>query len=200
MKTESKDNKKTFNLTDHCLVTTYSKLKDVPSTVIFPEQCRSDNIIEVISGNEKLENCDALITKNKTLSLGVKTADCAIICFTDGEKIGIAHVGWRGLCLSLTEKMLARFNRENLHVFVGPFIHSFEIKKDFCFNQIQEKFGDKYLVQEQNKITFLFKDAIMSLLPPNTKFDERDTFLDLSLPSFRRDKTKERLATVISFK
>ena len=194
------NNKRIFNLTDNVFVTAYERSQDVPSTVIFPEQCHGDNIIEVITSGEKLENCDALITKNKTLSLGIKTADCAIICFTDNEKIGIAHIGWRGLCLSLTEKILAKFNRANLQVFVGPFMHSFEIKKDFCFDQIKEKFGDKYFVEEQNKITFLFKDAIMSLLPPNTKFNERDTFLDFSLPSFRRDKTKERLATVINFK
>jgi hypothetical protein len=194
------ENKQLFNLTDHCLVTTYARWQDVSNTVIFPKQIRSNNIIEVITGDEKLENCDALITKNKTLSLGIKTADCAIICFTDGEKIGIAHVGWRGLCLSLTEKMLARFNRENLRVFVGPFMHSFEIQKDFCFDQIREKFGDKFFIESNGKITFLFKDAIMSLLPQNSEFDKRDTFLDLSLPSFRRDKTKERLATVVSFK
>ncbi|MEK9182679.1 MAG: polyphenol oxidase family protein [Patescibacteria group bacterium] len=194
------ENKTTFNLTDYCFVTTYIKWQDAPSTVIFPEQTRRDNIIEVIAGNEELEDCDALITKNKALSLGIKTADCAIICLTDGEKIGIAHVGWRGLCLSLIEKILKEFKRENLKVFVGPFMHSFEIKKDFCFDQIQEKFGNKYFIENGEKITFLFKDAIMSLLPPDTKFDERNTFSDLSLPSFRRDKTRERLATVIGFK
>ena len=193
------EDKTTFNLIDHIFVTTYTRWQDAPSTVIFPGQRHGDNIIEVVTGNEKLEDCDALITKNKALSLGIKTADCAIICLTDNKKIGIAHVGWRGLCLSLIEKILKEFKRENLKVFVGPFIHSFEIKKDFCFDQIREKFGDKYFVQKDDKITFLFKDAIMSLLPGDTKFDERDTFSDLSLPSFRRDKTKERLATVISF-
>ena len=194
------ENKKFFNLTDNVFVTTYARWQDVPSAAIFPEQIRSNNIIEVITGNEKLENCDALITKNKTFSLGIKTADCAIICLTDGEKIGIAHVGWRGLCLSLTEKMLLKFNRDKLHVFVGPFMHSFEIQKDFCFDKTQEKFGDKFFTENQGKITFLFKDAIMSLLPKDTEFDPRNTFLDLSLPSFRRDGTGERLATVISFK
>ena len=119
---------------------------------------------------------------------------------TDDEKIGIAHIGWRGLCLGLIEKMLINFDLKNLHVFVGPFNHSFEIKKDFCFEKIQEKFGEKYFVEEKGNIIFLFKDAIMSLLPKNTEFDSRNTFKDLSLPSFRRDKTEERLVTVISFK
>jgi hypothetical protein len=79
-------------------------------------------------------------------------------------------------------------------------MHSFEIKKDFCFDIIKEKFDDKYFNIREGKITFLFKDAIMSLLPLNAKFDPRNTFLDATLPSFRRDKTSERLVTVINFK
>ncbi len=194
------EDKTTFNLTDNVFVTTYSRLQDTPEVVVFPEQIHDKNIIEVVTRNENLQNCDAVVTKNKTFSLGIKTADCAIVCFADDEKIGIAHVGWRGLCLSLTEEMLNKFSHENLRVFVGPFMHSFEIKKDSCYDQIQEKFGDNYFIKNNGKITFLFKDAIMSLLPSNTEFDNRNTFLDLSLPSFRRDKTKERLATVISYR
>jgi copper oxidase (laccase) domain-containing protein len=185
---------------NNSLITIYTKLQDTPSGVILPGQIHGDNIVEIVTGTENVLDCDALITKNKTFSLGVRTADCAPICFSDGEKIGIAHVGWRGLCLSLIEKMLSNFNQENLNVFVGPFNHSFEIKKDLCFTEIQEKFGDKYFIEKEGRITFLFKDAIMSLLPVNTKIDLRNTFEDLLLPSFRRDKTSERLVTVISFK
>ena len=178
----------------------YLKLQDVPSNVILPGQIHGDNIVEIITGNEELNETDALMTKNKNFSLGIRTADCAPVCFSDGEKIGIAHVGWRGLCLGLIEKMLKEFNPQNLKIFIGPFNHSFEIQKDFCFDKIQEKFGNRYFKEKDNKITFLFKDAIMSLLPPDTEFDARNTFEDLSLPSFRRDKTSERLVTVISFK
>lgn len=193
-------NKKAFKLNTDVLVSVYSSLEDLDSKVILPNQCHSDSVVEVVSGNENLNNCDALITKDKHFSLGIKTADCAAICFSDGEKIGIAHIGWRGLCLGLIEKMLKRFNFFNLRVFVGPFNHSFEIQKDFCFVKIQEKFGDKYFMQKEDKIIFLFKDAIMSLLPKSVVSDERNTFTDVSLPSFRRDKTEKRLVTVVSFK
>ena len=138
--------------------------------------------------------------ETEEFSLGIQTADCATICFTDEEKIGIAHVGWRGLCLPLIEKMLTQFDFSKLHLFIGPFNHSFEIKKDFCFDKIQKKFGDKYFIENHGIITFLFKDAMMSLLPENIEVDARNTFEDLSLPSFRRDKTSKRLVTVISFK
>ena len=191
---------KIFNISNHGVVTVYTDFKNRPNDLILPKQIHGNEIVEIITGNEKLDNCDALITKDKKFSLGIRTADCATICFTDGEKIGIAHIGWRGLCLSLIEKMLNKFNPDNLHIFTGPFLHSFEIKKDFCFDKIQEKFGDKYFIQEEDKITFLFKDAIISLLPKNVQMDARNTFEDLSLPSFRRDKTSKRLVTVISFK
>lgn len=178
----------------------YTNTEDLPLEVILPKQIHEDKIVEIITGKENLDNCDALITKNKSFFLGIKTADCAAVCFADGEKIGIIHIGWRGLCLSLIEKMLAKFNHENLDVFVGPFYHSFEIKKDFCFDKIQEKFGDKYFIEKEGKIIFLFKNAIMSLLPKNIQIDSRNTFENLSLPSFRRNKTSRRLVTVISFK
>lgn len=194
------NNNKIFNISDHEFITVYSDLKNAPNNVVFSQQIHGDKIIEIITGDEKLDNCDALITKNRNFSLGVRTADCAPICFTDGGKIGIAHIGWRGLCLSLIEKMLGKFNHENSRVFIGPFYHSFEIKKDFCYGKIQEKFGDKYFIESGDKITFLFKDAIMSLLPRDVQIDPRNTFEDLSLPSYRRDKTSKRLVTVISFK
>ena len=48
---------------------------------------------------------------------------------------------------------------------------------------------------------FNFKKALLSIMPENVVIlDERNTFEDLSLPSYRRDKTKDRLLTVISFK
>ncbi len=177
----------------------YPKLEDVPRDVILPGQVHGDKVVEIISGNEDISNCDAFLTKNPNFSLGMRTADCAAVCFSDGETIGIAHVGWRGLCLPLIENMLKNFDSNKLTVFVGPFNHSFEIKRDFCFDEIQAKFGDKFFSQNGAKITFLFKDAIMSMLPKNAELDIRNTFEDKNLPSFRRDSTKERLVTVVSF-
>ncbi|MDQ3075705.1 MAG: polyphenol oxidase family protein [bacterium] len=181
-------------------VAIYPNSEAVPKNILLPKQCHGDNIVEVVTGDEDLFNCDALITKNRSTLLGIRTADCAPVCFSDGEYIGIAHIGWRGLCLGLIEKMLGKFKRENLEVFGGPFNHSFEIKKDFCYEEIKAKFGEKFFVENEGQITFLFKDAIMSLLPEQAEFDSRNTFSDPSLPSFRRCKAEERLVTVISFK
>ena len=172
--------------------------QEVRKNVIIPKLTHGSNIVTVALGNENLEDCDALITENRAVSLGIKTADCAPICFSDGIKIGIAHVGWPGLCFGLIEKMLSRFDTAALSVHVGPFLHSFEIKKDFCYEKLSQKFL-KYIEQRPDRLVFHFKDAIRSLLPPGAIFDSRNTRKDTSLPSYRRDKTKERFTTVVSF-
>lgn len=171
----------------------------VPEGTIVPRLAHGSSIVAIVSGDEDISVCDALVTKNHNLPLGIKTADCAPICFGDGETIGIAHVGWRGLCLGLVEKMIPYFNTASVAIYVAPFLHSFEIKKDSCYDRIIEKFGERFLAHESGKIFFHFKDALLSLLPPDTACDPRNTAIDLSLPSHRR-KTNSRFAIVVRFK
>ena len=172
--------------------------QEIKKSVVIPKLTHGSNIVTIVSGNEDVEYCDALLTQNRQFSLGIRTADCAPICFSDGIKIGIAHVGWRGLCLGLIEKMLARFDAANLSIYVAPFLHSFEIQKDFCYDQIMQKFGERFIEQKKEKLMFNFKDAIASLMTPQAVYDSRDTATDLSLPSYRRGDV-ERLITTVSF-
>jgi len=178
----------------------YPNFSDCKEKVITPVQTHGSNVIEIITGDENLNDCDALITSNKEFKLGVKTADCAPICICDGQKIGIIHIGWRGLVNDLYEKVSSLFNQENLEVYVGPFLHSFEIQKDYCYDVIIKKFGDKFIEESSDGISFDLYGAIKSILPKNAIFDERDTKDDLTLPSNRRDGTKDRLLTIISLK
>jgi len=173
--------------------------ESVLSEVIFAKLCHGDRIVELVTGDEDVSSCDALFTQNQILKLGIRTADCAPVCFSDGKNIGIAHVGWRGLCLGLVEKMLENFSTKEVIIYVGPFLHMFEVQKDFCYDMIINKFGEKYFIIQDDKIFFSFRDALAVLLPEKTIFDERNTGSDLNLPSYRRDKTKGRISTVISF-
>jgi len=172
---------------------------EVPEkAVVIPLLPHGANIVSIETGQEDLSDCDALITQNVSMTLGIKTADCAPICFADGTHIGTAHVGWRGLCLGLIEKTAGRFSAESLVVYVAPFLNDFEIKKDDCYEQIRQKFGERFFDERNDKIVFHFKDAIASLLPSQTVFDVRTTE-NLSFPSYRRDKTTERYYTTASF-
>lgn len=172
----------------------------VRAGVVFAHPTHGVNIAGIKSKDENLEDHDAVTTENRNLSLGIRTADCAAICLSDGKKIGIAHVGWRGLCLGLIEKVLTHFDTTALDVYVAPFLHSFEIKKDSCYEQIIQTFGERYFEERSGKIFFNFKDAMSSLLPSQTVYDARDTGTDTSFPSHRRDRTKDRFVTTVSFR
>ena len=167
--------------------------------IVIPRLCHRERIVTVETGTEDLSNCDGVLTENRDLTLGITTADCLPICFSDGKKIGVIHAGWRGLCLGIVERALASFDPATVEIFVGPHLHSFEIQKDFCYDAIVAKFGERFLSEKEGKIIFHFKDASASVLPSHTVFDPRNTIEDLSLPSYRRDKTTQRLITVVSF-
>lgn len=171
----------------------------IPTEVIRPKLSHGTRMVEVATGTEDLGNCDAIYTENQKLILGFSTADCAAICLGDQKRIGIAHIGWPGLSLGLVEKILEKFDTIDTSVYVSPFMHSFEIQKDFCYDALAPKF-EKYIEEvPDGKLIFHFKDAIASLLPPGTIFDSRNTFLDQTLPSFRRNKTKDRMYTAVRF-
>ena len=173
--------------------------EEVPKSVILPQQVHDAAIVDIRTGHEDLHSCDALVTKNREFSLGIKTADCAPVCFSDGTKIGIAHVGWRGLCLGLIEKMIEQFGSKTLVIYVAPFLDSFEIQKDFCYEQITEKFRESFIEHQSDRTLFHFKDVIVSKLPSQTLYDSRDIATSLSFPSHRRNKTDKRFFTIVSF-
>ena len=161
---------------------------------------READLVEIHTGDESLANKDAAVCFNPKLSIGMRTRDCAPVCFSDGEKIAIAHIGWQGFSMGLLEKTLAYFDPENVTIYVGPFLHSFEIKKDFCYEALMKKAGaEKFITEENGVITFEFQKAIAEILPQQTIFDTRDTLSDETLPSYRRDKDSKGFLTVVSF-
>jgi YfiH family protein len=168
-----------------------------PKKLILPKQVHGTKIVNVVTGDEDIFGCDGLISNNLSLTLGIATADCAPVCFFDGKRMGIAHVGWRGFCDGMIEKMLSYFDTKDLEVYVGPFLHSFEIKKDFCYDAIVGKTGTAFF-EMGDIIKFDFREAIKSVLPAQAIFDDRNTYNSPSLPSFRRDKKVNNFITVIN--
>ena len=158
------------------------------------------HLVEIHTGNEAVEHTDAAVCFNSDYSIGIRTRDCAPICFSDGEKIAIAHIGWQGFSLGLIEKTLAYFDPEKVSIYVGPFLHRFEIKKDYCYEALIKKAGtEQFIHQKDGTLMFEFQAAIANLLPKQTIFDTRDTFTDMTLPSHRRDKESKGFLTAVSF-
>ena len=177
-------------------IQTFPPDSKISFSVILPKQCHGLKIVEIITGQEDLTDCDGVWTRNKDFILGIKTADCAPVCFSDSEKFGILHAGWRGLVSGICEKMLDIFNSPETEIFVGPMLPEFEIKKDSCYEAISQKFGSQFFVEKDDEIIFKFKDALASILP-KAVFDPRTTFGDQSLSSWRRDKIRNQNNTTI---
>lgn len=164
--------------------------------VILPNQTHSNNLIEIISWNEILENCDWVYSSKKNnFKLAIKTADCTAITFVDKNNYWIIHAGWRWLINWIIEKTLEKF--ENPEIFISPFLKTFEVQKDFCYDEIYKKFWDKYFEYNHEKIIFNFEKALKSILWEWAIFDSRNTLEDKDFYSFRRNKTKKRNYTIV---
>ena len=100
---------------------------------------------------------DALITREKGLVLGILTADCAPVLFSDPVAgiIAAAHAGWRGALDEVLENVVANMTHmgsklEDIHAVIGPAIgvESYEIGRDF---------NDTFLLRREENQKY-FKD------------------------------------------
>ena len=190
-----------FNRIINMNYTTFAPSLDIPSAIITPQQTHSTNISEIKTGKENLENCDGIWTRQgHNFILGVKTADCAAICFYNKDKYGVIHAGWRGLVDGIVEKMCKTFSLKNTQIWVSPLLPQFEISKDECYDRIHAKFGNQFFLphpKDDNKAIFDFKSALKSVLPPQATFDPRSTFDTPELASWRRDGHTDRNITIL---
>ena len=83
---------------------------------------------------------DAMVTDRPNLLLGILTADCAPVLFTDSGDgvIGAAHAGWRGALAGVTDATIAAMEklgarRDRIQAAVGPCIAqpSYEVDQGF---------------------------------------------------------------------
>ena len=97
----------------------------------------------IIDGNTDLAarpEADALATRTPGILLGILTADCVPVLFTDREAgvVGAAHAGWKGAIAGVTDATLDAMeslgaSRANIAVAIGPCIAraSYEVDESF---------------------------------------------------------------------
>ena len=130
-------------------------------SVVSHPQIHSDKIITVTAENrgegyfirEGIEGCDGYITRERGVTLGIKTADCVPILF-EAEKngeiiaVGATHAGWRGSVADIAGKCVERLCSElgaeasGIRVAIGPCIHAccYEVSED-VYNAVAENLG-----------------------------------------------------------
>tara|TARA_B100002052_G_scaffold165901_1_gene151086 strand:+ start:28 stop:597 length:570 start_codon:yes stop_codon:yes gene_type:complete len=158
------------------------------------EQSHSDVSLEV--DNPGIYKTDGLITNKKKLALVVKTADCMPVIVSDENKIGIIHIGWKGLENKIFHKTILNFNLSKLKVSIGPHAQKccYEVKED-----LKLKFS-KYCINDGNKTYLdLSMDIKEFCIKKNIDIEISKicTIENKKYNSYRRDKTKNRQRSIV---
>ena len=107
-----------------------------------PYQIHSADVITVdgLWPKEADRKADALVTATPGLALGVATADCGPVLFSDpaAKVIGAAHSGWKGAITGILENTVSAMealgaNRSNMTAVLGPMIsqNAYEVGSEF---------------------------------------------------------------------
>lgn len=89
---------------------------------------------------ENSPRADALVTRVPKLAIGVTTADCGPVLFSDAQAgvVGAAHAGWKGALTGVLEATVAAMEklgaaRARIHAAIGPLIRqpNYEVGAEF---------------------------------------------------------------------
>lgn len=118
---------------------------------IIPEQTHSCNVAITDGLCNYYPDIDALITFDRDVPIGVKTADCVPIIVYAPDKHGIAaiHAGWKGTLGGIVDNVIDLFEREGvdierLKVTFGPSVSKevYEVSHELAETFINAGFND----------------------------------------------------------
>jgi len=144
------------------------------SKIQWLEQVHGDIVIEIHQQTETPLVADAVITKQKNITLAIMTADCLPILLSDkkGNEIAAIHGGWRPLAKKIINKTIVKMQSsvEDIHAWLGPCIgkNAFEVGEEVYFTFVK-----------QNKN---FKQAFIEIISnKESENEEKKYFADLHL-------------------
>lgn len=110
-------------------------------------QVHSPDVVTVTEGFPgERPKADALVTATRGLLLGILTADCGPVLFTDAEArvVGAAHAGWKGAFTGVLENTVAAMEalgaeRRRIVAVLGPCIAqpSYEVGPEFVARLVE---------------------------------------------------------------
>lgn len=145
-----------------------NKLNLSNQNLIMMEQVHGDKIDWVKEKKTTvIKGVDALISQNKSVILGVKSADCLpiLVASPAAGLLGAIHAGWRGLLKRLPQKVIQEFQKhvatDTIQVVIGPSI------KDCCYNiskqradKFRREFTEKNFIKKKQQKVYLDLPAV----------------------------------------
>lgn len=100
--------------------------RDLPSPVRWIQQVHGDTVWIYARGDSSEVEADATVSLRPGEVCAVLTADClpVFFCNEQGDRVGIAHAGWRGLAAGILESTVKTLdvNPGSLMAWLGPAI------------------------------------------------------------------------------
>lgn len=134
------------------------------SKIMLPKQIHS-NITYIIDSPQKIfsldqrPQCDALITNQENVALGVITADCAPILLYDKQQqiFAAIHAGWRGALNGVIVNAvndMKKLGATDIEGEIGPMIqkNSYEVSEDLYESFTKQDFLNEKFFFEKNEI------------------------------------------------
>lgn len=112
------------------------------AALVTTHQVHSANVITVTApiANDARPPADALVTATPGLLLGILTADCVPVLFSDSEAgiVGAAHAGWKGAIAGVTDRTIDAMEalgarRDHIGCAIGPCIARASYEVDSAF-------------------------------------------------------------------
>ena len=126
---------------------------DLPAAaLVTPYQIHGTNVVVVEKpwSHEVAPKADGLVTNTPGVALGILTADCAPVLFSDhdGGIIGACHAGWRGALDGIIDATLTAMDglgakRSQISAAIGPCIAQSSY-------QVGPEFREQFLAVDQN--------------------------------------------------
>ncbi len=181
--------------------------------LIFMDQVHGNDVVVIEHAmDNRIENCDALITNERKIPLMVMVADCIPIMIYDPVKnaIAVVHAGRNGTFLRIVEKTIFKMQEvygcgvKDIMIGMGPSIQSccYEVGKDLA-DICDKNFGEGFILIEEEKY-FLNLQALnlsqmldMGILKENIEISSICTACDTNYFSYRREEETGRFAGFI---
>lgn len=128
--------------------------------VVTANQVHGDKIVMVRTFQPMgFEDADGLITDIPNLPIGVLTADCVPVLYTDAHHtvVGAVHAGWKGAFLNIHLKMIEKMNAmgipsNQIKAVVGPSIQQGSYEVD-------QAFYDRVMLYKQTNIQYFYSSV-----------------------------------------